>query len=140
MKILSMVKSFVQPSKNLLLSITLLYPVRYNHLGTNFILNNYWCLEFRFNLNGAILGKFRDVSDIGFEPPPCQLTHFDFIATRLLPCGQIDAPVQKFTGNNDEGGPPTAGEYLTVTLHAFTHYVAVFSRGNLLLCDLQGNL
>jgi len=69
---------------------------------------------------------------------PCGLPFLDFIATRLLPCGPIDGSVEKFTGNDDVGPSPGPKEHLTVALHAFTHYVAVWSRGNYLLCDLQG--
>ena len=74
------------------------------------------------------------------SPPdaPCGLPYWDFIATRLLPCGPIDGSIEKFTGNDNVGPSPGLKEHLTTTLHAFTHYVAVFSRENLLLCDLQG--
>jgi hypothetical protein len=69
---------------------------------------------------------------------PCGLPYIDFIATRLLPCGPVDGKIEKFTGSDDAGNPPGPGEHMTTALHAFTHYVAVFSRENLLLCDLQG--
>ncbi|KAF8811671.1 hypothetical protein BYT27DRAFT_7088937 [Phlegmacium glaucopus] len=92
--------------------------------------------KFRFNLTDAILGHFVDDSEI-IEPPPeapCGLPYWDFIATRLLPCGPIDAPIEKFTGNNDVGPAPGHKEHLMVALHAFTHYVAIWSRGKFLLC------
>ena len=73
-------------------------------------------------------------------PDPCGLLYFDFIATRLLPCGPIDAPIDKFTGNDDVSPPPGHKEDLTVALHAFTHYIVIFFCRNLLLCDLQGML
>jgi hypothetical protein len=99
---------------------------------------------FCFNITGAILGRFENVEAGGLDfsdskSPPCHLTHFNFIATHLLPCSQIDAPIQKFTGNHDEGGAPGAGDYLTVTLHAFTHYVAVFPGGifYFVICKVQ---
>lgn len=105
-------------------------------------------IGFRFNTHGAILGRFKkpevsgdriDLTNDSEEVSlPCNLTHYDFIATRLLPCGLIDTPIKKFTGNHDEGGAPGRGDYLTTVLHAFAHYVGIFSRGNLLLCDLQG--
>jgi len=89
----------------------------------------------------AILGRFVANDVITEEAvPPCGLPCFDFIATRLLPCGPVDAPIEKFTGNDDAGPPPGPKEELTVALHAFTHYTATFSRGHLLLCDLQGVL
>lgn len=98
--------------------------------------------EFRFNFEGAVLGRLEsldsdDVVGLG-EADSKDLPFTDFIATQLLPCGPIDQPVQKFTGNDDCGPAPREGDSLTAAIHAFTHYVAVFSRGNLVLCDLQG--
>ena len=52
--------------------------------------------------------------------------------------GPIDGTIQKFTGNDNVGPSPGLKEHLTITLHAFSHYVAIFSRGNYLICDLQG--
>jgi hypothetical protein len=97
-------------------------------------------LEFCFNLANDILGRFVDDTRITDLPadPPCGLLYWDFIATRLLPCGPIDGTIEKFTGNDNVGPSPGLKEHLTITLHAFTHYVTVFSRGNFLLCDLQG--
>jgi hypothetical protein len=91
----------------------------------------------------AILGRFvvvdnNAITDHDEAHAPCGLPYFDFIATRLLPCGPVDGRIEKFTGSDDVGDPPGPGEDLTTALHAFTHYVAVFSRGHLLLCDLQG--
>jgi hypothetical protein len=98
--------------------------------------------EFRFNLAHAILGCFTDESTdfTSIAEPPSGLPFFDFIATRLLPCGPVDAPIEKFTGNDDVGPAPGPKETMTITLHAFTHYVGVLSRGNLILCDLQGTV
>ena len=98
--------------------------------------------EFRFNLTHAILGCFaeKDTDITSIMEPPCGLPFFDFIATRLLPCGPVDAPIEKFTGNDDVGPAPGPKEDMTVTLHAFTHYVWILSRGNLILCDLQGTM
>jgi len=96
--------------------------------------------KFYFNLVNAILGRFVDNTEVTDSPPdaPCGLPYWDFIATRLLPCGPIDGFIEKFTGSDNVGPSPGLKEHLTITLHAFTHYVAVFSRGNLLICDLQG--
>jgi hypothetical protein len=84
--------------------------------------------EFHFNLADAILGRFVDESEITDPPanPPCSLLYWDFIATRLLPCGQIDAPIEKFTGNYDIGPAPEPKEHMMVVLHAFSYYVAVW--------------
>ena len=100
---------------------------------------------FQFNLANEILGHFVDNSTITMdseldevESTPCGLPYFDFIATRLLPCSPVDGQIEKFTGSDDTGDPPSPGEDLMTVLHAFTHYFAIFSCGNLLICDLQG--
>ncbi|KAJ7015903.1 kinase-like domain-containing protein, partial [Mycena alexandri] len=62
--------------------------------------------------------------------------HLGFLATRLLPCGSIDKPIQKFTGNSDCGNAPT--DAMTEQLHAFSHFIGVYSDGDAMLCDLQG--
>lgn len=100
---------------------------------------------FQFNLANAILGRFVDnshgtltVRDLDeAHALPCGLPYFDFIATCLLPCGPVDGWIEKFTISGDAGNPPGPGEDLMTALHAFTHYVVVFSCGNLLLCDIQ---
>lgn len=95
--------------------------------------------EFRFNLEHAILGKFTTLNgDADPLGPPAQLPFFNFIATRLLPCSEIDKPIEKFTGNDDVGSAPK--DDMTEVLHAFSHYVMVYSCENLALCDLQGAL
>ena len=96
--------------------------------------------EFCFNLAHAILGCFtkENIDITSITEPPSGLPFFDFIATRLLPCGPVDAPIEKFTRNDDVGPAPGLKEDMTVTLHAFTHYVGILSCGNLILCDLQG--
>lgn len=94
--------------------------------------------RFRFNLEDAILGTL--LSQDNTDNLPVGLPYPNFIAMRLLPCSTIDAPIEKFTGNDNAGNPPTKspGDEMTMALHAFTHYVIVISRGNLVLCDLQG--
>ncbi|KAM6501725.1 hypothetical protein JOM56_001702, partial [Amanita muscaria] len=95
--------------------------------------------KFRFNLVDSILGRFVDDSKITESeapPPPCGLPVG--AGAPLLPCGPIDASIEKFTGNDDVGPAPGPKEHVTIALHAFTHYVAIWSRGNFLLCDLQG--
>ena len=99
--------------------------------------------EFRFNIAHAILGCFTDKSTnvTSIAEPPSGLAFFNFIATHLLPCGPVDAPIKKFTGNDDDIGPaPGPKETMTIMLHAFTHYIGVLSDGNLILCDLQGTV
>ena len=66
------------------------------------------------------------------------LAHLDFLATRLLPCSLIDGGVQKFTGNDDCGAAPARNDLLTMAIHAFAHFVVVYSKEAFLLCDLQG--
>ncbi|KAJ7138884.1 hypothetical protein C8R46DRAFT_1234129 [Mycena filopes] len=89
--------------------------------------------RFKFNIDGAILGALEP-----FEGPSNNdtllLNHF--LATRFLPCGPTDTPIQKFTGNTDCGGEPT--DFLTQGIHAFSHYVPIYTGNELVLCDLQG--
>ncbi|KAG6808529.1 hypothetical protein H0H92_003823 [Tricholoma furcatifolium] len=86
--------------------------------------------EFRFNLKGAMLGRFHG-------RPPCGLSFNDFIATPLLPCSMVDKPIEKFTGHADCGPPPLPNDAMTAVLHAFTHYMILHTAGRLVLCDLQ---
>jgi hypothetical protein len=64
------------------------------------------------------------------------LTHSLFIATPLLPCSDVDGGIKKFTGNDEFGD---ANDHLTKAIHAFSHFTAVYTHENLVLCDLQGN-
>lgn len=67
-----------------------------------------------------------------------QLPHLHFLATRMLPCGRVDQPIRKFTGNHDCGEAPN--DALTTALHSFSHFVGVYSNKDAVLCDLQGEL
>ncbi|KAF8952860.1 hypothetical protein BDZ97DRAFT_1909005 [Flammula alnicola] len=60
-----------------------------------------------------------------------------FIATPLLPCGELDGKIQKFTGNDEFGD---ANDHLTKAIHAFSHFTAVYTQKNIVLCDLQGEI
>ncbi|KAK7055717.1 kinase-like domain-containing protein [Favolaschia claudopus] len=91
--------------------------------------------SFRFHLEGAIFGRFQVLSDSDVDSR-ARLGHIDFLATRLLPCGPAHKPIQKFTGNDDCGPEPT--DPLTMTLHAFSHFVSVYTNNDAILCDLQG--
>lgn len=84
-------------------------------------------------MDGAILGALEPFEG-GSNNDVLPLTHF--LATRLLPCGIVDTPIQKFTGNADCGAGPT--DHLTAAIHAFSHYVPIFTDNELVLCDLQG--
>jgi hypothetical protein len=93
-------------------------------------------LEFHFHVEGAFLGKIVPDSQCADVAIP----YDDFIATRLLPCAEIDGPTIKFTGNDDCGNPPAKNEILCMAIHAFSHFVPVYSHNQFLLCDLQGEL
>ncbi|KAG6852320.1 hypothetical protein C0991_000859 [Blastosporella zonata] len=92
--------------------------------------------NFRFNLEHSILGTFIPSTE-GDAKPPADLPYFDFIATPLLPSTAIDAPIMKFTGNDNTGDAPKPGDYLTMALHAFTHFTILYTHHNFVLCDLQ---
>ncbi|KAJ7161621.1 hypothetical protein C8R46DRAFT_1037822 [Mycena filopes] len=89
--------------------------------------------SFKFNVDGAILGVLEPFQGSG-NNDVLQMTHF--LATRFLPCGPADLPIQKFTGNTDCGPEPE--NFLTQAIHAFSHYAPIFTSNELVLCDLQG--
>jgi hypothetical protein len=68
------------------------------------------------------------------------LPYADFLATKLLPCRPADGDIKKFTGNEDNGPAPEASDELTMAIHAFAHFSSIYSKGHLLLCDLQGKI
>ncbi|TDL13748.1 hypothetical protein BD410DRAFT_846650 [Rickenella mellea] len=85
---------------------------------------------FYFNFKHSILGELEEDVDGMFR-------YSHFLATCLLPCGPIDTPIRKFTGNVNLG---EARDELSKVIHAFAHFSLVYTRGFLLLCDLQGIL
>lgn len=89
--------------------------------------------KFYFNFKGAILGRIIPSPTSNSRPLP----YLNFLATPLLPCGPVDAPVKKFTGNGSIGD---ADDHITRAIHAFAHFSVLYSQENLLFCDLQGAL
>lgn len=85
---------------------------------------------FYFNLPGAFIGCL-EVADGGGRPIPYR----HFIATPLLPCSELDSKVQKITGNDRLLTPHSDLEH---AIHAFSHFVWLWTHGDLFLCDLQG--
>lgn len=94
-------------------------------------------VDFRFNLEGAILGVLEPL-EAGHISASLGLPFQDFIATRYLPCSPVDKAIQKFTGNADCGNPPDHGDSLTAAIHAFTHFTLLYTGNGLVFCDLQG--
>ena len=88
-------------------------------------------LDFYFNFKGSILGVLHSKR----ESTSWILPYRHFIATRLLPCGEIDGPLRKFTGSSEIG---KATDDLTNAIHAFAHFMLIYTSGSLLLSDLQG--
>lgn len=86
---------------------------------------------FYFNFKDSFYGEIEPLSASGHRTLP----HLGFLATPLLPCGRYDDPVRKFTGS-DNLGP--ANDNLTQAIHAFVHFAWVYSREQLLFCDMQG--
>jgi len=86
-------------------------------------------LEFYFNFKDSILGTIHEDS-FG------SLRFRQFIATPLLPCGDVDAPIKKFTGNGQLG---EANDHMTWAIQAFAHFSVVYSQENIVFCDLQGS-
>ncbi|KAJ6450145.1 hypothetical protein C8R45DRAFT_1084008 [Mycena sanguinolenta] len=91
--------------------------------------------EFRFNVEGAILGVLEPLEP-GHISASLGLPFMNFIATRYLPCSAIDKGIQKFTGNTDCGDPPE--DAITAAVHAFTHFTISYTGSAFVFCDLQG--
>ncbi|KAF8182020.1 kinase-like domain-containing protein [Pholiota molesta] len=87
--------------------------------------------NFYFNFPSSILGKLVPSLSSGSRKLPYQY----FIATPLLPYGDADPKIKKFTGNGEIGIPQ---DDITKAMHAFAHFSVVYSHSNLLFCDLQG--
>ncbi|KAF9523979.1 hypothetical protein CPB83DRAFT_774637 [Crepidotus variabilis] len=87
---------------------------------------------FKFNFEGSILGCLIASAGGGRSLP-----YYHFIATPLLPCGQYDSPVKKYTGNGEVG---PANNDMTKAIHAFAHFSAIYSQKMIVFCDLQGEL
>lgn len=87
--------------------------------------------EFYFNFKNSIFGELIPSKTSGSR----NLPHSWFIATPLLPCGPVDAKLKKFTGNDTTGVPEDS---MTKAVHAFAHFLALYSHRQLVFCDLQG--
>ena len=81
--------------------------------------------EFYFNFKGAILGQIIPSPTSESRPIP----YLTFLATPLLPCGPLDAPVKKFTGNGTIG---EADDHMTRAIHSFAHFSVLYSQESLL--------
>ncbi|PPQ82660.1 hypothetical protein CVT25_007550 [Psilocybe cyanescens] len=93
--------------------------------------------KFYFNFENSIFGELvSSLNSSGGESGRC-LPHSHFIATLLLPCSILDEKIRKFTGNDDMGD---ANDHITKAVHAFTHFTALYTHKNIILCDLQGML
>jgi hypothetical protein len=88
-------------------------------------------LEFYFNCKNAIFGKIKRETASNSSVVP----YYHFIATPLLPCGEVDGKVIKYTGNDYIG---EADDPMTQAVHAFAHFSLVYTSNYLLFCDLQG--
>ncbi|KAJ7134235.1 hypothetical protein C8R44DRAFT_769942 [Mycena epipterygia] len=93
--------------------------------------NEVTVVDFQFNVEGAILGLLEPLEE-GHISASLGLPFQHFIATRYLPCGPSDKPIQKFTGNTDCGNPPN--DPLTMAIHSFTHFVILYTGEYLALC------
>jgi hypothetical protein len=92
-------------------------------------------LAFYFNFRDSILGTIIVDERVGNGHRHLLFHHF--IATPLLPCGKFDVPFKKFTGNDSIGD---AEDDMTTAIHAFAHFLVLYSSQELVFCDLQGTL
>jgi hypothetical protein len=88
---------------------------------------------FYFNFKGSIYGEIQGSLTSGSRIVPKK----NFLATILLPCGNLDAKIKKFTGSDNVGDAPDS---MTKAVHAFAHWSLLYSRGHILFCDLQGTI
>ncbi|KAJ7661832.1 hypothetical protein B0H17DRAFT_953371, partial [Mycena rosella] len=95
--------------------------------------------DFHFNFEGAVLGVLEPLEE-GHNSASLGLPFIHFIATRYLPCGPSDKPIQKFTGNLDCGAAPGPHNALTMAIHSFTHFFIVYTGEAPVFCDLQGSV
>ena len=86
---------------------------------------------FYFNFKDAFYGGIEPISASGHRSIP----HIGFLATPLLPCGRFDDPVKKYSGS-DILGP--ANDTMTQAVNAFVHFGWIYSREQILFCDMQG--
>ncbi|THU96675.1 hypothetical protein K435DRAFT_664020, partial [Dendrothele bispora CBS 962.96] len=93
--------------------------------------------DFRFNFTDAFIGVLQ-IANVGFDTLSDVAHYTEFIATPLLPCGEANDPIQKYTGNENVGQPPN--DRMTSLMHSFMHYTYVMSEKSLLFCDIQGIL
>jgi len=70
--------------------------------------------EFYFNFRESIFGEILGSETSGGRIIP----HRHFIATHLLPCGNVDGKVRKFTGSDEIGD---AQDDITKAIHSFAH-------------------
>jgi len=87
--------------------------------------------EFYFNFPSSIFDEL--VPSISSQS--WQLPFQHIIATPLLPCGEANSEIKKFTGNEEIG---KAQDNMIKAIHAFMHFSVIYSQQNLLFCDLQG--
>lgn len=88
-------------------------------------------IEFYFNFKGSIL----DVLHSRRESTSWMLLYQHFTARYFLPCREINGLLHKFTGSSEIR---KATDDLTETIHAFAHFMLIYTSGFLLLSNLQG--
>ncbi|EDR15925.1 uncharacterized protein LACBIDRAFT_301407 [Laccaria bicolor S238N-H82] len=87
--------------------------------------------SFYFNFKSSLFGKLQPSLSSGSRIVP----HKYFLATKLLPCSKADGSIKKFTRNDEIGN---AMDDLTKAIHAFAHFLLIYSHSHLLFCDLRG--
>ena len=107
-------------------AVSKVYQVSNHANATHVPLSAHLKTVFQVNFDGAFMGKVTTEAD---STLPAY-----FLATRLLPCSSFDA-LKKFTGNKSVL-PPT--DAISKAIHAFAHYSLLYTKGYLVLCDLQG--
>ncbi|KAH7909727.1 hypothetical protein BJ138DRAFT_1127442 [Hygrophoropsis aurantiaca] len=98
-----------------------------NHAKENEVNVPSFCVNFK----GSFLGQLH----LTTESKSSHLPFHHFLATKLLPCGKVDGKLRRFTGNDEIG---KIVDHLDQAVHAFAHFIVVYSGRYIVMCDLQG--
>ena len=89
--------------------------------------------EFYFNFNSSILGS---LSPKSFIPKP-SFDPWGFHSHTSVTLCQFNGKIKKLTKNDGFGD---ADDHLTKAVYTFSHFTAIYTQQNIILCDLQGKI
>ena len=89
--------------------------------------------EFYFNFNSSILGS---LSPKSFIPKP-SFDPWGFHSHTSVTLCQFNGKIKKLTRNDGFGD---ADDHRTKAVYTFSHFTAICTQQNIILCDLQGKI